>query len=228
MKKLALFDFDNVIYSGHSIFDIIRQMEKDSIVSPAVWEMVEKQLALYKQNRSSYKEATDAILQSLMNNLVGKSYLEIKDYIRSFFKNNPDKFFDWPSHLLSLLKENYHVYIVTANLQFVAEIVVEKYYLSGYLSSTAQVVNGLFTGSLDKSMAGEKGEVSSLFNKYPYSGSLAVGDSENDIDMLQKVEFPICYQPDEKLTKMANSRGWRIVNGVNITEVVQETIGTQF
>ena len=53
MKRLALFDFDNVIYKGHSVFDIIQAQEDDGFMQTGVWIKVSEQLTRYKK-----KEAT--------------------------------------------------------------------------------------------------------------------------------------------------------------------------
>ena len=60
-KKVALFDFDNVIYRGHSVFDIIQAQEKDDFIEGGVWSAVEEQLHRYKKQEASYKEAADKI-----------------------------------------------------------------------------------------------------------------------------------------------------------------------
>ena len=69
-----------------------------------------------------------------------------------------------------------------------------------------------------------KGEVVSLLGKYPKEGSLAVGDSENDLEMLEQVELPICFNPNDRLLKLANDRGWIVVDENSIIDELNRII----
>jgi HAD superfamily phosphoserine phosphatase-like hydrolase len=42
-------------------------------------------------------------------------------------------------------------------------------------------------------------------------GSIAVGDSEGDIPMLELVENPICFNPNDKLYRYAKINKWPVV-----------------
>lgn len=224
MKRLALFDFDNVIYRGHSVFDIIQTQEKDRFIQPVVWKVVEEQLQRYKSKEASYKEAADKMLSAWAKALEGKSYQSVLDYVQSYFKNNPDKFFGWFEAINKILSKSHDIFIISTNYQFIAEAVVNRFRLHGYISSVAEVENGLFTGQLQKSLAGNKGEVLTTLKSYPKNDSVAVGDSENDIDMLERVDNPICFQPDEKLKMVAQQEGWKLADENNILQVFDDIL----
>jgi len=44
-----------------------------------------------------------------------------------------------------------------------------------------------------------------------YEGSFAVGDTAGDIEMLEKVENPIAFNPNDDLLAHAKEKGWKIV-----------------
>lgn len=209
--KLVLFDFDNVIYRGYSTIDIIRAQEKDGFIQTGVWDSTEEQLQKYKEQKISYKEAANKILEAWAKGLRGRNYQDTVTYVEGYFKNNPNKFFTWFDQALSIFKRH-KIFIITSSYQFIAEVVVGMFDLHGYISSEAEVNEGIFTGMVGKSLAGNKGEVNTLLKRYSQKGSIAVGDSEDDIDMLEKVETPICFQPDEKLKNIASSKGWLVIN----------------
>jgi len=52
-----------------------------------------------------------------------------------------------------------------------------------------------------------------LLKKYDvtFEGSIAVGDSEGDISMLEKVARPIAFNPSQKLFDEALAQSWPIV-----------------
>ena len=212
MKKLALLDFDNVIYKGHSVFDIIQYQEEIGLLDPEVLKKVTAQYKIYKAQEATYTEAAGEALNIWANGLTDITYHESLSSTEEYFSAHPEKFFSWFEKILPELKVNYDIFIVSTNFQFTSECVVERFGLDGYTSSIAEVVSGNFTGRVSKSLAGTKGEVASFFDRYRHEGSLAVGDSENDIDMLELVEIPICFEPNENLKEVAEKNGWVIVD----------------
>jgi phosphoserine phosphatase len=44
-----------------------------------------------------------------------------------------------------------------------------------------------------------------------FAGSIAIGDSESDIAMLELVERPIAFNPSKGLFKEAQKQGWPVV-----------------
>lgn len=224
MERVALLDFDNVIYRGHSVFDIIQSQERDGYMQPVVWRPVSEQLERYKKQEATYKEAADKMLDAWAKGLRGKSYQSAVDNVQGFFDSNPDKFFGWFEQIKPSLSKQYDIFIISTNYQFIAEAVVSRFGLSGHISSEAEVEDGVFTGRVQKSLAGNKGEVVTLLESYPREGSIGVGDSENDTEMLERVETPICFRPDEKLSAIARKRDWKVVDEDSVLEVFQDIL----
>ncbi len=83
--------------------------------------------------------------------------------------------------------------------------------LDGYLCTQYEVKDGKFTGEIVSTLADGKDVVESLVSPDDQF-SLAVGDSENDISMLDKVKIPICINPSPELLKVATERNWLVVD----------------
>lgn len=66
-------------------------------------------------------------------------------------------------------------------------------------------------------VADGKHVVSEILAKYD-GGSIAVGDSENDIGMLEQVVYPFCINPSPELLEVAEKRGWKVVTDKNAGE----------
>ena len=43
------------------------------------------------------------------------------------------------------------------------------------------------------------------------TGSVAVGDTEGDISMLELVDNPICFNPNKRLFTYAKRNGWKVI-----------------
>jgi HAD superfamily phosphoserine phosphatase-like hydrolase len=56
--------------------------------------------------------------------------------------------------------------------------------------------------------------VKRVFDRHPEltrEGSIAVGDTDGDIPLLESVERPICFNPNQTLYTQAKRNGWEIV-----------------
>lgn len=220
MKKLALFDIDGVVYRGHSIFDIIQDQEKKGLITKGTWSKILLEIEKYKSGKKDYKQAANGMLDAYAISLKDKKYKDVVDHNTNYFTENKDKFFPYFQKLIPQLSETYEIYFVTTNFQFTAEAIGKIFNIRNYISSIAEVKDGLFTGKVGLSLGGNKGIVADLIKKYGKSGSIAVGDSENDADMLDLVEFPIVISPNEKLQAIAKEKGWEVVNHSTITDII--------
>ncbi len=224
MKKLALFDVDGVIYEGHTIFDQIQDQEARGIIAKGAWDKILVELKDYQSGKKTYTEAANAMLVIHAEALKVRNYQAIVDDTRAYFVRNKEKFFPYFAKLVSKIENEYDIYFVTTNFQFMCEAIGTIFGVKKYLSSIAEVRTGKFTGKVERSLAGNKGIAEDLISKYGKEGSIAVGDSENDADMLDKVEFPFVMEPNEKLKEISKKNGWKVVNRENISKHILSVV----
>lgn len=222
MKKLALFDIDGVIYEGHSIFDLIQDQEKNAFIKNGLWDLVLDLLGKYKKSELTYKEAADTMLLEYSRSLTNKKYSDVVEYNLDFISRSGQKIWPYFKDLIPKLKKTHDIYFVTTNFDFTAEAFTKYFDLNGFLSSKVKQNNGVIEAGLELSLGGNKGIVTDLINKYGFSGSFAVGDSENDIDMLEKVEYPLVMEPNEKMNEIAMLKTWTIVDRNTISDTIMK------
>lgn len=224
-KKLALFDIDGVIYGGHAIFDLVRDQEQKGFIKPGLWEKIEEEIDKYKKGEKNYKEAADSMLLYYAKWLKGKKYSVLFEDNLNFIIANKAKVFPYFENLAIKISADYDIYFVTTNFDCTAEAFKHEFKVKGFLSSKLALKDGIITGKVELSLGAKKGIVSDLISKYGRAGSIAVGDSENDADMLDKVEYPFVIEPNEKLEKIANKNGWKIVSRDTISDIIISHVG---
>lgn len=215
MKKVAFFDIDGTIY-GKSVFLLLAKYAiQQGWITPMVWAKLLNPLEESNFGKTIKSDKANRFLESVAKELKGKSFDDVCIGVREFFLKNKTHFYPYFEKILPKLKESYDTYIITTNAQFVAKPLVDLFGLAGYISSEFEVVGGIFSGKVAKSLANGKFEVSEILKKYGKEGSIAVGDSENDISMLEQVEFPICMNPSDILKEYAEKQGWVITTSDN-------------
>lgn len=211
-KKLAFFDIDGTIYDGHSMLDQIKVQEKMGLLTKGTWNKIVLQIIWHKIRGSSYQQLSNLLLKIHANSLKGQNYQAVLDKTFYYLSKNKNKFFPYFGKFVKYFEKTHEIYLVTNNFQFSCEAVGKLFHINNYFSSIVEVKNGKFTGKLKLSLTGNKKIISDLVNKNNYKDSIAVGNSKNDIDMLEKVGLPFAIEPDKYLKTIAQTKGWKIVD----------------
>jgi HAD superfamily hydrolase (TIGR01490 family) len=108
------------------------------------------------------------------------------------------------------------VYIVTAALQEMADLLARVLVFDGGLGSRLEIRDGRYTGRAGGPFNYREGKVVSMRELAACEGidlaaSYAYSDSESDLPMLRAVGRPVVVNPDQELTRIARSEGWEIV-----------------
>jgi HAD superfamily hydrolase (TIGR01490 family) len=108
------------------------------------------------------------------------------------------------------------VYIVTAALQEMADLLARVLVFDGGVGSRLEVNDGLYTGRPAGPFNYREGKVVSMRELAKREGldlsaSYAYSDSESDLPMLRAVGHPVVVNPDQELTRIARREGWEIV-----------------
>ena len=109
------------------------------------------------------------------------------------------------------------ILIITASNNFVVEPIVTALKVDDTLSTTTEIVNGKFTGSILGVPCFQNGKITKLEqwleqNDHSLKGSYFYSDSYNDLPLLEKVTYPIVVDADEKLSALAKQRNWQQIS----------------
>ena len=108
------------------------------------------------------------------------------------------------------------VYIVTAALQEMADVLARVLAFDGGIGSRLEVLDGRYTGRPAGPFNYREGKVVSMCELAEREGldlsaSYAYSDSESDLPMLRAVGHAVVVNPDAELTRIARGEGWEIV-----------------
>jgi HAD superfamily hydrolase (TIGR01490 family) len=106
------------------------------------------------------------------------------------------------------------VYVASAALQEIVEVVVAQLGFTGAIASRAGIADGVYTGRLERRLYGpEKAEAvreTASANTIDLTASTAYSDSHSDIPFLEVVATPVAVNPDRELRRVADERGWAV------------------
>ena len=208
-RKIALYDIDKTSYKDFLLLDLARYQFKKGILPESIFSAIERDIDLCTKGILTYPEMAHNVLDYWPKGLKGKRLEDVVNNAKEFFQTEGKKFFSFVQESINLLNPSHDTYFITAQPQFVAEEVTRIHQATGYFSTIFEIKDGVFSGNVSSSLARkeDKGNVIKvLMIDHQKEGSFAFGDSPNDIEMLEGVEYPICVNPNDELKRVATER----------------------
>ena len=107
--------------------------------------------------------------------------------------------------------------IITATNDFVTRPIADLLGIETLIATTAEFVNGAYTGRVSGTPCFQEGKVTRLNqwlqnNRKSLSGSWFYSDSMNDLPLLERVDNPVAVTPDDRLREHAEKLHWPIID----------------
>ncbi|MEK9200702.1 MAG: HAD family hydrolase [Patescibacteria group bacterium] len=208
-KSIALFDFDNVVWNGHSFFPVAKWLVDEKVIGQKVWDDIQAVMKRYKAKEQDYAQTVKDLFVVFGQGLTDLSYDVVQAKVQEYFEK-----------VLPKLKEAHEVWLVTNNSQMVGQSIQNIFGLDGYVSSELEVIDGKFTGKTVNTFAEGKGNIAEFVGRYG-GETIAVGDSKNDVEMLRLVKHPVCFKPDDELLAIALKNRWLVVQPEDAEEKIR-------
>jgi len=213
----AFFDVDNTLIQGSSLIVFAIGLAKKrylklSEILPVVW----KQIKFRITGAENADDVTEGRQQALAF-IKGRSEAELVALCEEIVdKNMSEKLWPGTKQLADTHIANGHqVWLVSATPVQLAQILAKRLGFTGALGTVAEVKDGVFTGRLVGDILhgpGKRHAVAALaaLERLDLSRCTAYSDSINDVPMLSMTGNAVAINPDRRLRKEAEHRGWQI------------------
>lgn len=216
-KKVAVFDIDGTIFRSSLYIEIVRQLIKDGVLPSGASSQFEAEYSAWKDRThvDSYNEYTQAVIDSFEKYLPTLSVEKFESAADKVVDRQKAHTYVYTRDLITKLKkQNYFLVAISGSQAELVGRFVKAYGFNAFAGSDYEKKNGRFTGKFQ--ILTHQNKVHFLQTLVQQESltldeSIAVGDSEGDIDMLKIVSNPIAFNPERSLFKYARRRGWAIV-----------------
>ena len=216
MKQLMLFDIDQTIFDGYTIFPLTKAQFQDKLIDLKTMELFTQDLAEYKLGINDYETSAAEFMDHWAEGLAGQAYQTVADHSFRFFEKRKKHFFSYFRKIVKNCSQTHDLFLVTGEPDFLAEGIAKLFNVKGYLASKFELdQKGFFTGKVSQYLATKKDKkeaLATLGQTYSFKNAYAFGDSEADIQMLSLVEHPICVNPSADLEKIALQKAWSVID----------------
>lgn len=215
-KKFAAFDFDGTLIRWQLFMAIFYELAIEGLIDNEDYREVHNLFDSWKA-RSSEKAYENYANKSIEIFDKHVSQLEVAVFSKAVdkvFAKYKDQVYTYTRDLVKELKKKGYYLIAISGSQYEIVEKVSKYYGFDEWTGTKYKKTGSKFGGYESFPAGAKGKTLQEIidkNGLTVEGSIAVGDTESDIPMLELVEKPIAFNPNKELLNHAKSKSWDIV-----------------
>jgi HAD superfamily hydrolase (TIGR01490 family) len=201
-KYIAFFDLDRTIISSNSGKILIQHS--------------------YKQGMMTSKDLMKGIYLSLLYRFELKDITKIITAMVKWMKGLTDYHLSKSIRYEVNSEINFHkkmgarVVILSSAILPICRNVADYLEMDDIICSNLEIVDGIYTGRPDGPLCFGEEKVTRLIDYCRLNGinpldSWYYGDSFSDLAVLSSVGNPVCINPDKKLKKAAQKKGWKIL-----------------
>lgn len=216
-RKVAVFDVDGTIFRSSLLIQIVERLIFIGAFPEEVRDEYERKHEKWLNREGDYDEYIQAVVHSFLKHIKGMKYGVLADAAEHVVEDQWKHVYRFTRDLLVELKKKKYFLLAVSHSpktildKFCPRLGFDKVY--GTLYETGP--NDAFTGEIiDAHLIFNKAAIlkrAAEKHNLTLTGSVAVGDTESDIPMLEMVTKPICFNPNSKLYKHAKREGWKVV-----------------
>lgn len=215
-QPFAVFDIDGTVIRWQLYHAITDALAQRGLINKQSFEQVRAARMDWKRRsgNESFHEYEQALVRVFEKALIGLSVHDLNVAADEVFDEYKDQVYTYTRDLIRSLKaKDYILFAISGSPDIIVEKLANYYGFNDFAASHYEILNDHFTGAIDLSIGKKPALLKGLIDKHQakIDGSIAVADSEGDIDMLKMVKQPIAFNPSKQLINYASKQHWPII-----------------
>ncbi|NTW13512.1 MAG: HAD-IB family hydrolase [Candidatus Moranbacteria bacterium] len=215
--KIAVFDIDGTIFRKNLHFELINELAWIGAFPAGVRKRLTEIYTDWLEHEGTYEDYRRALVALYAEHIRGVSEEKAREASRIVVPFQMKRTYIFAEELIRKFRaEGYHIIAVSGSPIEIVEEYNRDYLKFDFVFGSVYEKddNGLYTGETVFEPSKAKGEVLKTYlseHGLDLDESYGIGDTESDISILEIVENPIAFNPNQNLKKVAEKEGWRIV-----------------
>ncbi|WP_044409630.1 histidinol-phosphatase [Thiomicrospira microaerophila] len=211
--RLAIFDLDNTLIAGDSDYLWGEFLVKNQLIDAQEYQQQNQRFyQQYKDGTLDIYEYQAFSLKPLSEHPIEQLTLWHQQFMQQMIE--PILLPKAQAVIEEHRAAGDQLLIITATNSFITRPIGLKLGIDQLIGTEPEVLNGRYTGRVAGIPSFQQGKITRLnewLNQNPLSleDSFFYSDSHNDLPLLELVSHPIVVDADEKLTQVAQQRGWQ-------------------
>lgn len=216
MQKFAVFDIDGTLIRWQLYHVIVDRLAQAGELSSEAAAQLKKARMKWK-NREHHESFAD--YERVLINIFEGSLENIKPQVFDSLVSNvieqyQQQVYTYTRDLIAKLKQRgYVILAISGSHHELVEEIAKAYGFDDWVGTTYERKDGSYSGKSFIASHHKAQVLQDLIAKHDLTleDSYAVGDSQSDAPMLELVEHPIAFNPDQNLFNIAQKNHWNIV-----------------
>ncbi len=216
MKKFAVFDIDGTLIRWQLYHAVVDHLAREGLLGKDDQEKLNQARMVWKRREhqdafKDYEKTLIKIYESSLPSLKTKDFDQAVETVAHEYK---EQVYSYTRELTSSLKDRgYALLAISGSHQELVKHVAMQYGFDDWVGTVYQREGDNFTGSKTVASLDKKKALQNLVEKHNLTDkdSYGIGDSASDASLLEAVENPIAFNPDQQLFEMAQKKSWDIV-----------------
>lgn len=218
MQPVAFFDIDGTVFRSSLLIELVEQLIEEEVFPPEAALNYETELQNWREREGAYEAYIEAVIKTFLQCIKGVHYGTFAEIGRHVVTEQSKYVYRYTRDLITdLRQQGYFIVAISQSPktildEFCASYGFDKVYGRFYEIGPQDQFTGKVTD--EHLIRNKAGIVQRVFERNPQLSrerSLAVGDTEGDISLLESVVRPICFNPNKLLYDYAKRSGWPVV-----------------
>jgi len=215
-KRFAVFDIDGTLIRWQLYHAVVDELGHKGFIDQKAYADIKQARLIWKrrEHQEAFPQYEKQIINIYDSVITDIGVTEFNKIVERVFEEYKDQVYTYTRELIKDLKaKNYVLLAISGSPKEAVGLIAKHYGFDDFIGSTYHRRGNRFTGEKIVAARDKKSELDKLIAKHNLNltGSVAVGDGESDIPLLEMVDRPIAFNPTVQLYKKARDNGWKIV-----------------
>lgn len=216
MRPFAVFDIDGTVIRWQLYHALGDALAKRGLIDGNSFTKVrEARMSWKKRGKDdSFKAYELELIKAFDNSLKGMPQEEFLGAADQVFEEYKDQVYTYTRDMVQQLKsKNYLLFAISGSPSYIVNKLADYYGFDDSKATDYEIVEGKMTGQMNLRFEDKPKCLRELVDAHSatFDGSIGVGDSEGDTDMLKIVETAIAFNPSRQLFEVARTEDWQII-----------------
>lgn len=217
-RKLAVFDIDGTIFRSSLLIELVNGLVDDGVFPRRAKKEMEADYLAWLDRKGHYNKYIMQVVSIHLKYIRDCKQNDVHETAKRVIDWQRDRVYRFTRDFIKRLKkEGYLIVAISGSPDYIVKMFAKYMKFDAAFGQVLEVKNGHFTGNiLNRDTIDNKEKVLKKFIgesklSIDVKRSIAVGDSEGDIPMLEAVGNPIAFNPSSVLADYAKKKCWKII-----------------
>ena len=217
-QPVAFFDIDGTIFRSSLLIELVEELVREEVFPPEARDGYQIAKRAWQNREGNYEDYIQAVIQSYLQHIKGVHYGTFADIGRRVVSQQSKRVYRYTRDLIQQLNaEGYFLVAISQSPKTVLDVFCHEYGFDKVYGRMYEIgPQDCFTGAVTEEhlIQNKSTIVRRVFDRHPDltpQGSIAVGDTDGDISLLEAVDRPICFNPNQTLYTHAKRQQWKVV-----------------